>query len=140
MQNTTQQIKLFKEIATKKVGILPSTRYQGSKFKILNWIDYYTKDLNFNSVLDAFGGTGCVAYMYKKKGKQVFYNDSLKFNYYIGLAIIENPGITLDNKDVGFILEKQTKIKYPSFICYFSDVGNYNIKPFIFFIGKINIM
>src|SRR3989338_3527123 len=130
MQNTTQQIKLFKEIATKKVGILPSTRYQGSKFKILNWIDYYTKDLNFNSVLDAFGGTGCVAYMYKKKGKQVFYNDSLKFNYYIGLAIIENPGITLDNKDVGFILEKQTKIKYPSFIydtfhdIYFTDEEN----------------
>ena len=85
-----QQSQLFSDLPANKAGILPSTRYQGSKYKIIKWIDYYTKDLKFNSVLDAFGGTGCVGYMFKKNGKQVFYNDSLKFNYYIGLAIIEN--------------------------------------------------
>ena len=41
----------------------PSTRYQGSKYKILEWIDCYTRGLDFHSVLDAFGGTACVSYM-----------------------------------------------------------------------------
>lgn len=130
MLSAKQQPKLFEELSNRKVGVLPSTRYQGSKYKILNWIDYYTKDLDFDSVLDAFGGTGCVGYMYKKNGKQVFYNDSLKFNHYVGLALIENPGVTLDNKDVDFILKKQPSTQYLSFIhdtfhdIYFTDEEN----------------
>lgn len=130
MRNAEQQTKLFEEISTRKTGILPSTRYQGSKCKILNWIDYHTKDLDFDSVLDAFGGTGCVGYMYKKNGKQVFYNDSLKFNYYVGLAIIENPGVTLNDGDIDFVLKKQSSVQYPSFIydtfhdIYFTDGEN----------------
>jgi len=131
MQSTKQQqSQLFKEMPTKNAGVLPSTRYQGSKHKILKWIDYYTKDLNFNSVLDAFGGTGCVGYMYKKNGKQVFYNDSLKFNHYVGLALIENKNTTLNNDDIDLILKKNPKVKYPSFIydtfhdIYFTDEEN----------------
>ncbi len=123
-------MQLFNEIPTKNIGVLPSTRYQGSKYKILKWIDYYTKDLNFGSVLDAFGGTGCVGYMYKKNGKQVFYNDFLKFNYYVGLALIENKKTILTYKDLDFILKKHSTIKYPSFIgdtfhgIYFTDKEN----------------
>jgi len=125
-----QQPQLFSNLSINKIGILPSTRYQGSKYKILNWIDYYTKDLKFDSVLDAFGGTGCVGYMFKKNGKQVFYNDSLKFNYYIGLALIENTGIILEKKDIDFILGRHPDIKYPTFIydtfhdIYFTDEEN----------------
>ena len=124
------QSQLFSDIPANKVGVLPSTRYQGSKNKIIKWIDYHTKNLKFNSVLDAFGGTGCVGYMFKKNGKQVYYNDSLKFNYYVGLALIENTGIVLENKDVDFILTKHSNIKYPSFIfdtfhdIYFTDDEN----------------
>src|SRR3989338_9508671 len=99
-----EEQELFSDLPVDKTGILPSTRYQGSKYKILDWIDFYTKDLKFDSVLDAFGGTGCVSYMYKQKGKQVFYNDSLKFNHYIGRAIIENSGVLLDDNDVNLIL------------------------------------
>lgn len=125
-----QQSQLFSDLPVSKFGILPSTRYQGSKYKIIKWIDYYTKDLKFNSALDAFGGTGCVGYMFKKNGKQVFYNDSLKFNYYIGLALIENSNIILDNNDIDFILGKHPKIKYSTFIydtfhdIYFTDEEN----------------
>ena len=125
-----QQPQLFSDLPASKAGVLPSTRYQGSKYKIIKWIDYYTKDLKFNSVLDAFGGTGCVGYMFKKNGKQIFYNDSLKFNYYVGLALIENSEIILDDDDVDFILEKHSKIKYPTFIydtfhdIYFTDEEN----------------
>lgn len=125
-----EQSQFFKDLPLNKVGILPSTRYQGSKYKILKLIDYYTKDLKFDSVLDAFGGTGCVGYMFKKNGKQVFYNDSLKFNYYVGLAIVENSKIILSSKDLNFILKKHSKIKYPTFIydtfhdIYFTDEEN----------------
>ncbi len=131
MTETKQkQSQLFKGLYADKVGILPSTRYQGSKYKIVKWIDYYTKDLKFDSVLDAFGGTGCIGYMFKKNSKQVFYNDSLKFNYYVGLAIIENATTILEDEDVSFILKKQSKINYPTFIydtfhdIYFTDEEN----------------
>jgi len=121
---------LFDDLPTDKAGILPSTRYQGSKYKIVKWIDYCTKDLKFDSVLDAFGGTGCVGYMFKKNGKQVFYNDSLKFNYYVGIALIENAQVKLKKQDIDFILKKHTHIQYPTFIydtfhdIYFTDEEN----------------
>ena len=125
-----QESELFVDLPANKAGVLPSTRYQGSKYKIIKWIDYYTKDLKFDSVLDAFGGTGCVGYMFKKNGKQVFYNDLLKFNYYVGLALIENPDTFLEEEDINFILRKHANIKYPSFIyntfhdIYFTDKEN----------------
>lgn len=125
-----QQSQLFNDLSTHKTGVLPSTRYQGSKYKIIKWIDYYTKNLKFNSVLDAFGGTGCVGYMFKKNGKQVFYNDSLKFNYYVGLALIENTKTILNENDIDFIIKKHFNVKYPTFIydsfhdIYFTDEEN----------------
>ncbi len=39
----------------------PTTRYQGSKRKILPWIYDCIKDLEFDTVLDAFGGSGMVS-------------------------------------------------------------------------------
>jgi len=138
-----QQAQLFSDLPANKAGVLPSTRYQGSKYKIIKWIDYYTKDLKFDSVLDAFGGTGCVGYMFKKNSKQVFYNDSLKFNYYVGLAIIENYKTTLSDDDIDFILKKHSKIKYPTFIydtfhnIYFTDEENKWLDVVITNIGQL---
>jgi len=84
----------------------PSTRFQGSKLKIVDWIWDNVKVLEFNSVLDAFGGTGSVSYMLK--GKVVYYNDILKFNHYIGLALIENESTNLSEAffDFGFVLSR----------------------------------
>ena len=111
-------------------GIFPSTRYQGSKQKIIDWIWENIKDINFHTALDAFGGTGCVAYMLKKKGKKVTYNDILRFNWYIGIALIENDFIKLSYEDVDFLLTKHKNIKYPTFVydtfkdIYFTDEEN----------------
>lgn len=108
----------------------PSTRYQGSKFKLTQWIFDETSHLNFNTVLDAFGGTGSVSYMYKKMGKQVTYNDILKFNYLFGKALIENNGIKLTNKNINFILNQHDNISYKTTIqdnfkdTYFTDAEN----------------
>ena len=55
--------------------IFPSTRFQGSKLKIINWIWDSIKDLKFDTALDAFGGAGSVAFMLKQNGKSVTYND-----------------------------------------------------------------
>ena len=90
----------------------PSTRYQGSKYKIVDWIWENIKPLAFNTVLDAFGGTGSVSYMLKSKGKSVTYNDILKFNHIIGKALIENNNIKLTDTDVEYILYKNKEVKY----------------------------
>lgn len=130
MINAVDQFGLFPPQVIEKTGLFPTTRYQGSKSKILDWIHYCTKDLVFDSVLDAFGGTGSVGYMYKQGGKRVVYNDSLHFNYKIGLALIENDSVTLDNDDLILILNQDSKIRYPSFIqdtfkdIYFTDEEN----------------
>jgi len=108
----------------------PSTRFQGSKTKLVDKIWGCIKDLDFRNALDLFGGTGAVGYMLKTKGKQVFYNDYLRFNYLTGLALIENSKETLNEKDLDFILSSHSNIDYPDFIektfqdIYFTDGEN----------------
>ena len=108
----------------------PSTRYQGSKAKLVDWIWEQIADLDFITCLDAFGGTGSIAYRLKRAGKQVTYNDILRFNYYIGLALIENSRICLTSEEVDWILQRHSELKYPCFIqdnfhdIYFTDEEN----------------
>ncbi|MDU1889155.1 MAG: DNA adenine methylase [Dysgonomonas sp.] len=89
----------------------PTTRYQGSKRKILPWIYDCLKDIEFNTVLDAFGGSGMVSYLFKKMGKSVTFNDILQFNKIIGESIISNNEYILTDSDVQHILSKKEKIK-----------------------------
>lgn len=93
----------------------PSTRYSGSKRKFLDWIWENVKELKFKSVLDAFGGTGSVSLMFKRYGKLVHFNDLLKFNQFIGKAIIENRNVIVSDEDIESILNCNGK-DYPDFI------------------------
>ena len=133
-----KQMELIEDI-----HIFPSTRYQGSKLKIVNWIWENIKDIQFYNALDVFGGTGCVAYMLKQRGKQVTYNDILKFNWFIGLALIENDFVKLTPEDVDFLTTKHKEIKYPTFIydtfkdIYFTDEENQWIDIVVTNIGKL---
>jgi SOS regulatory protein LexA len=108
----------------------PSTRFQGSKVKLVDKIWDCVKDLKFNTAIDLFGGTGSVGYMLKNKGKQIVYNDYLKFNYFGGLGLIENPDTKLSEEDIDFILSVHSNIEYPDFIqktfkdIYFTDQEN----------------
>jgi len=102
---------------------IPSTRYQGSKAKLVGWIWENIKHLDFLNVLDIFGGTGVVGYFLKQKGKQVYYNDYLKSNYYIGLALIENNTVKLSKQETEKILMKDPEYDYEYFIYYtFKDI------------------
>lgn len=97
-------------------ALFPSTRYQGSKAKLVDWIWKQIKDIDFSTCLDAFGGTGVVAYHFKHKGKQVTYNDILRFNYYFGKALIENDHVQLTPNDVSVLLKPHPEIDYSSFV------------------------
>lgn len=94
----------------------PTTRYQGSKRKLLPWIYKNIKSLKFKSALDIFGGTASVSYLFKLMGKKVTYNDYLKFNYLNGKALIENNNIFLSDSDVKYLLTKHKTIVYDSFV------------------------
>ncbi|HEV8286650.1 MAG TPA: DNA adenine methylase [Chitinophagaceae bacterium] len=94
----------------------PSTRYQGSKRKILPWIYNSLKDLRFYAALDACGGSASVSYLLKKMGKAVTYNDKLHFNYLIGKAIIENSQYKLTDEDITSLKNINPEITYRNFI------------------------
>ena len=122
------QLSLYSTSAM-QIAKFPTSRYQGSKLKFVDWIWSCIKDLDFHTALDAFGGTGSVAYMFKKKGKQVVYNDILPFNYYIGTALIENSDTYINEDDLKYILTKHD-FQYPDFIertfkdIYYTDDEN----------------
>ncbi|MBL7063835.1 MAG: DNA adenine methylase [Anaerolineae bacterium] len=109
---------------------VPSTRYQGSKAKLVRWIWGHIQGLSFDTVLDVLGGTGVVGYWLKQKGKQVTYNDILRFNYLVGLALIENNTIHLTDEDVEGLLSRQPGQDYRTFVVdvfkdiYYTDEEN----------------
>lgn len=123
------QLSLFSEYIP-TVAKFPTTRYQGSKQKFVDWIWECVKDIPFHSALDAFGGTGSVSFRLKEEGKKVTYNDILPFNHIIGKALIENRKTYLDDFEVDVLLKKDESITYPDFIertfkdIYFTDEEN----------------
>lgn len=87
------------------INTIQTTRYQGSKRKILPWLYDCVKDLEFDTVLDAFGGSAMVSSLFKHMGKKVTYNDIFRFNQIIGESIIENNDVVLTDDDVTYILQ-----------------------------------
>jgi len=113
-----------------KVCSPPSTRYQGSKLKLLEWIWSNIQEIPFQSALDAFGGSGVVSYLLKHHSNAVTYNDVLRFNHWIGTALIENSDETLSPDDLNAVLTRQSDRAYDEFISrtfrdtYFTDDEN----------------
>lgn len=72
---------------------LPVTRYYGSKRRVVEkiWCALQEKHIEFDSMVDLFGGTGIVSYYMAKKGKSVVYNDILSFNCEIASALLQSP-------------------------------------------------
>jgi len=111
------------ELPGVETEFIPSTRYQGSKAKLVRWIWDMIEDLSFDTVLDAFGGTGVVGYWCKQKGKHVTYNDILRCNYLVGRALIENNTTRLTREDVESLFSRQPGLEYGTFIAdTFSDI------------------
>lgn len=95
--------------------LVPSTRYQGSKRRVLPWLYENLKGLKFETVLDGFGGTASASYLFKLMRKKVTFNDILLSNHQTGIALIENDSIKLDQSDMDFLLH-ENGFDYPTFI------------------------
>lgn len=72
-----------------------STRYQGSKLKLLPWLRQALAPLPFRTATDVFAGTCAVSYLFKQLGKVVHVNDALRSSVASATALIENGSTTL---------------------------------------------
>lgn len=106
----------------------PSTRYMGSKNKLLTEIWAVASQFKFDSALDLFSGSGIVGYMFKSHGKAVTSNDYMSMSATFTKAMIENNDVTLLASEALVMLEPPKKLD--KFVettfkgLYFSDEDN----------------
>lgn len=107
----TGQDVLIKAIPNKKeveqqdsfqnqVALFPSTRFMGSKEKLLDHLVETVSRFQYNSVLDLFSGSGVVSYLFKSLGKEVYSNDYMAFSSNITKSLVENQKIILSDMDI----------------------------------------
>lgn len=90
---TITQLPLFPDWSADVLGQArryPRFRIMGSKHRLLPWIHSVLADISFDTALDAFSGSGCVAYLLKAMGKKVTTNDFMRFSATIAQALIAN--------------------------------------------------
>ena len=120
----------------------PTTRYQGSKSKIADWISDELSTIQFDTFLDAFGGTGVISYKAKQMGKEVYYNDILSFNCIIAEALLKNGDTIFTEKEVDNLLTESVS-DFPKFIfdnfhgIFYTDEENLWLDEMVFKINKI---
>jgi DNA adenine methylase/adenine-specific DNA-methyltransferase len=77
----------------------------GSKKRLLPWIHQVLDGLDFESALDPFSGTGCVAYLMKSMGRRVHASDFLNFTSVIARATVENSATHLDGRAIRRLID-----------------------------------
>lgn len=114
----------------------PMTQYHGSKRRLVEWIISHTPECE--SVLDAFSGSGVVAYEYKKQDKRVIANDLLTSSYCFSKATIENNHTRLSDEEIEglfstndqcrpYLQDRYAGVLYPVEECRFLDNLHANI-------------
>ncbi len=88
----------------------PTTRYMGSKSKLLGRIWQATSRFEFDSVLDLFSGSGVVGYMYKAYGKRVLSNDYMAMSAVIATAMIENNRTKLGHAETIALCQRKGRV------------------------------
>lgn len=84
----------------------PSTRYQGSKRKLLPFLYEACKAYDFQSVVDLYSGTSSVSLMFRYMGKHVVANDYLLYNYTTAKVLLSATNFWLSGLDFGKLIEK----------------------------------
>jgi adenine-specific DNA-methyltransferase len=90
----------------RRVRDYPQLRFMGSKHRLLPWLHEIFHQAEFDTVLDAFSGSGCVSYLFKSMGKEVTTNDFLNFTSVLSTALVANPGEVLRPEDIERLLAK----------------------------------
>lgn len=111
-----------------QVSNYPSTRYMGSKAKLLSEIWGVASQFNFDRAIDLFAGSGVVGYMFKTQGKAVVSNDYMSFSNVFAKAMLENNSETLSANEAQELL--LPKLRTDNFVektfagLYFTDDEN----------------
>lgn len=92
-------IKLAPEPINPQTGKYPTTRYMGSKNKLLTQIWAVASQFEFDTAIDLFGGSGVVSYMMKAHGKKVVSNDYMAMASTYARAMVENNSVTLSERE-----------------------------------------
>ncbi len=100
----------------KDVSAAPSTRFYGSKQKLLDWIWSHLRRLEFHTALDVFSGSACVGHRLKREGKAITCNDILSSNYLTALGLVENDQVRLSPNTVERLLRRDGRRTYDDFI------------------------
>ena len=95
---------------SEQITKFPSTRYMGSKSKLIAQIWKESSKFEFNSVIDLFSGSGIVSYMYKAQGKKVISNDYMSMSAVMAKALIENNKVILPIKEAKKLLQFEGEI------------------------------
>lgn len=78
-----------------QVHAYPTTRYMGSKTKLLDAIWTAARPFETDTVVDLFSGSGVVGYMFKAQGKRVISNDHMAMSAGFTRAMVQNSDVTL---------------------------------------------
>ncbi len=98
-------LRLVSEPIPAQALLYPSTRYMGSKNKLLSEIWAVASQFKVESAIDLFSGSGIVGYMLKSHGKSVVSNDYMAMATMFAKAMIENNDVTLSPAEALRLLE-----------------------------------
>lgn len=98
-------LKLVPEPIIEQVSLYPSTRFMGSKNKLLQEIWSVASQFEFDTAIDLFSGSGVVSYMMKSYGKRVISNDYMAMSATFTKAMIENNSVILPIDEAKELLE-----------------------------------
>ena len=128
------QISIFPSLFEPEAFVgMPTTRYQGSKRKVLKELQGVFSKLDFNTCLDAFGGTGSVSHLLRNMKKTVTYSDILPFNVLNAQALFSGGQIRLQQENIREIFEMKSGKSYLQHVrdfyhdIYFTDEENEQI-------------
>ncbi|MGH7564088.1 MAG: DNA adenine methylase [Gemmatimonadota bacterium] len=103
MKDTTV-LNLRSEDVLERVSSYPRLRYMGSKYRLVPHLMSAFEDVGGLTALDAFSGSGVVAYLLKNIGYAVTTNDFLTFASEVAHATVVNQSETLSAVDIETIL------------------------------------
>jgi DNA adenine methylase/adenine-specific DNA-methyltransferase len=108
MEMTAIETSLFPDLEVPRIpataAAYPEFRYMGSKRRLMPWIFEVLSQLDFDSAMDPFCGSGCVSYLLKCMGKRVTSRDFLEFPATLAKATVENSSHTIDGPTMKLLL------------------------------------
>lgn len=83
----------------------PEFRYMGAKQRLLPWIHSVLRNLDFETALDPFSGSGSVAYLMKSMDRRVVAIDFLNMAATLAQATVANNSQRLNGRDIRVLLD-----------------------------------